>query len=67
VPFARQAAQVQQPTATPPPHAPGGSGRRRKLGTPPDPATRPDPKPDQAARPHPSTEPAPAQPSLAGQ
>ncbi|MGA5895033.1 PAS domain-containing protein [Streptomyces venetus] len=54
VPFNRQAAQVQQPSglpgahpsagpqgpATPPPHQPGGSGRRRKLGTPPDPATR---------------------------
>ncbi|OIK24508.1 nickel transporter [Streptomyces malaysiense] len=37
VPFARQVAQ-----ATPPPHAPGGSGRRRKLGTPPDPAARQD-------------------------
>ncbi|MBM7092753.1 hypothetical protein JTP67_30475, partial [Streptomyces sp. S12] len=38
VPFTRQAAQVQQPlpTATPPPHQPGGSGRRRKLGTRPD-------------------------------
>ncbi|MFJ6665891.1 PAS domain-containing protein [Streptomyces sp. NPDC091383] len=35
VPFVRQAGQ-----ATPPPHAPGGSGRRRKLGTPPDPASR---------------------------
>nr|WP_145488461.1 MULTISPECIES: PAS domain-containing protein [Streptomyces] len=35
VPFVRQAGQ-----ATPPPHAPGGSGRRRKLGTPPDPAAR---------------------------
>ncbi|MGW7494796.1 PAS domain-containing protein [Streptomyces luteogriseus] len=34
-------------SATPPPHQPGGSGRRRKLGTPPDPATRTD----QAARP----------------
>ncbi|MFJ4949694.1 PAS domain-containing protein [Streptomyces sp. NPDC088760] len=67
VPFARQAAQVQQPTATPPPHAPGGSGRRRKLGTPPDPATRPEPQPVQAARPHPPAEPAPAQPSLGGQ
>ncbi|OYP16450.1 histidine kinase [Streptomyces sp. FBKL.4005] len=67
VPFARQAAQVQQPTATPPPHAPGGSGRRRKLGTPPDPATRPEPRPDQAARPHPPAEPAPGQPSVAGQ
>ncbi|MFF8729962.1 PAS domain-containing protein [Streptomyces sp. NPDC015171] len=69
VPFARQAAQVQQPTATPPPHAPGGSGRRRKLGTPPD---RPEPQPqepreDQSARPHPSAEPAPAQPSPGGQ
>ncbi|MFF4270648.1 PAS domain-containing protein [Streptomyces sp. NPDC001536] len=56
VPFTRQAAQVQQPTATPAPHQPGGSGRRRKLGTPPDPA---------AGRPHPTAEqtPAPAQPS----
>ncbi|WP_443042429.1 PAS domain-containing protein [Streptomyces sp. B21-101] len=41
-----------QPTATPAPHTPGGSGRRRKLGTPPDPATRPE----QTARPHPSAE-----------
>jgi CheY-like chemotaxis protein len=58
VPFNRQAAQVQQPTATPPPHQPGGSGRRRKLGTPPDPATRAEqtPRPEQAARPHPPTE-----------
>nr|WP_202510477.1 PAS domain-containing protein [Streptomyces sp. SID5643] len=86
VPFNRQAVQVQQPsavpapqsapqaqqTATPPPHQPGGSGRRRKLGTPPDPATRTDqaarpeqgqPRPDQqasrpeqAARPHPTAE-----------
>ncbi|MGV5031172.1 hypothetical protein ACVB8X_01290, partial [Streptomyces sp. NRAIS4] len=55
VPFSRQAAQVQQPTATPPPHAPGGSGRRRKLGTPPEPAQRPE------------QQPAAAQPSLAGQ
>ncbi|MFC7813125.1 PAS domain-containing protein [Streptomyces sp. NPDC057367] len=38
VPFNRQAVQVQQPTATPAPQQPGGSGRRRKLGTPPDPA-----------------------------
>ncbi|MFJ9865565.1 PAS domain-containing protein [Streptomyces sp. NPDC101165] len=67
VPFSRQAAQVQQPTATPPPHAPGGSGRRRKLGTPPDPAARQEPQPEQAARPHPPAEPVPAQPSLAGQ
>ncbi|MEV6117570.1 PAS domain-containing protein [Streptomyces sp. NPDC052109] len=58
VPFSRQAAQVQQPTATPPPHAPGGSGRRRKLGTPPDPAGRPEQQP---------TAPGQAQPSLAGQ
>ncbi|MFI5684640.1 PAS domain-containing protein [Streptomyces sp. NPDC051636] len=79
VPFSRQAAQVQQPTATPPPHQPGGSGRRRKLGTPPDPATRPEQRPEQSARPHPPAEQAPlqppaqppvqppAQPSLAGQ
>ncbi|CAL9536555.1 hypothetical protein SUDANB1_04128 [Streptomyces sp. enrichment culture] len=85
VPFNRQAVQVQRPsavpgplsahpqqTATPPPHQPGGSGRRRKLGTPPDPATRTDqaarpeqgqprpeqqaPRPEQAARPHPTAE-----------
>ncbi|MFF9030566.1 hybrid sensor histidine kinase/response regulator [Streptomyces iakyrus] len=78
VPFNRQAVQVQQSaphpqqTATPPPHQPGGSGRRRKLGTPPDPATRTDqaarpeqgqprpeqqaPRPEQAARPHPTAE-----------
>ncbi|MFD8227926.1 PAS domain-containing protein [Streptomyces massasporeus] len=84
VPFTRQAAQVQQPSAmsvpqsvpqqsaTPPPHQPGGSGRRRKLGTPPDPATRTDqaarpeqgqprpadqaPRPEQGARPHPGGE-----------
>lgn len=63
VPFSRQAAQVQQ--ATPPPHAPGGSGRRRKLGTPPDPAAgRGEQRPEQAARPHsPAAEPAPAQPA----
>ncbi|WP_432117364.1 PAS domain-containing protein [Streptomyces sp. bgisy032] len=73
VPFNRQAAQVQQPSATPPPHQPGGSGRRRKLGTPPDPATRTEqtgraeaaPRPEQAgraeqsARPHPKAEPTP--------
>ncbi|MFF8905977.1 hybrid sensor histidine kinase/response regulator [Streptomyces olivaceoviridis] len=68
VPFARQAAQVQQPTATPPPHAPGGSGRRRKLGTRPDPApTGQESQPDQAARPHPSAEPASAHPTPTGQ
>ncbi|WP_329253364.1 PAS domain-containing protein [Streptomyces sp. NBC_01478] len=57
VPFTRQAAQVQQPTATPPPHQPGG--RRRKLGTRPDSGTA------QAARPHPQGE--QPQPSMAGQ
>ncbi|MEU8975576.1 PAS domain-containing protein [Streptomyces monashensis] len=64
VPFARQAAQVQQPTQTqtPPPHAPGGSGRRRKLGTPPDPAARPEPAAEAA-----TAQPAVAQPSLGGQ
>ncbi|MEV7983447.1 PAS domain-containing protein [Streptomyces sp. NPDC086519] len=73
VPFSRQAAQVQQPTATPPPHQPGGNGRRRKLGTPPDPGARAEqPQPDQSARPHPPAEqpvaaqPLP-QPSPAGQ
>ncbi|MEU6282076.1 PAS domain-containing protein [Streptomyces sp. NPDC047028] len=71
VPFSRQAAQVQLPTATPPPHAPGGSGRRRKLGTPPDPAARPEPQ-EQAQGEQPAARPAaPAQPaaqaSLAGQ
>ncbi|MGW2636530.1 PAS domain-containing protein [Streptomyces sp. NPDC001348] len=62
VPFSRQAAQVQQPTATPAPHQPGGSGRRRKLGTPPDPAARPEQRPEQGARPHPPAEQPPAQP-----
>ncbi|MGW2645028.1 PAS domain-containing protein [Streptomyces sp. NPDC001393] len=62
VPFSRQAAQVQQPTATPPPHAPGGSGRRRKLGTPRDPAQREEQQPEQAA-----AQPAAAHPSPAGQ
>ncbi|MFF5156038.1 PAS domain-containing protein [Streptomyces sp. NPDC000348] len=58
VPFNRQAAQVQQPlpSATPPPHQPGGSGRRRKLGTRPD----ADAGTEQNARPHPSAEPVPA-------
>ncbi|MER7178121.1 response regulator, partial [Streptomyces hyaluromycini] len=78
VPFSRQAAQVQQPTATPPPHQPGGNGRRRKLGTPPDPGTRAEqPQPEQSARPHPQAEqplaaqplpqPSLPQPSMAGQ
>ncbi|MFB7654119.1 MULTISPECIES: PAS domain-containing protein [unclassified Streptomyces] len=47
VPFNRQAVQVQQPSAAPAPQQPG---RRRKLGTPPD------PRADQSARPHPATE-----------
>ncbi|WP_341866569.1 response regulator, partial [Streptomyces recifensis] len=59
VPFVRQAAQVQQPTATPPPHATNGSGRRRKLGTPPP---RPEAQPEAGARAHPE---APAQPRRA--
>ncbi|MFH9061064.1 PAS domain-containing protein [Streptomyces coeruleorubidus] len=68
-------APVSQQSATPPPHQSGGSGRRRKLGTPPDPAARteqsgrneqtsrqePAPRPEQAARPHPVAEPTPAQ------
>ncbi|MGC9440209.1 response regulator, partial [Streptomyces sp. WG5] len=53
VPFNRQAVQVQQPSATPAPQQPGGSGRRRKLGTPPDPAAT---RPEQSARPHPQTD-----------
>ncbi|ODA73369.1 sensory histidine kinase AtoS [Streptomyces sp. AVP053U2] len=59
VPFTRQAAQVQQPlpSATPPPHQPGGSGRRRKLGTRPDPAT----SQEQSAHPHAATGSAPTQ------
>ena len=68
VPFTRQAAQVQQPSATPPPHNPNGSGRRRKLGTRTEPAAA---APEQAARPHPAAEqtpvPAQSQPSQAGQ
>ncbi|MGY1499182.1 PAS domain-containing protein [Streptomyces sp. QTS52] len=75
VPFSRQAAQVQTPgqpqTATPPHGTNGsnGSGRRRKLGTRPEPAGQPE----TTARPHPQTgqaapaAPVPAQPSLAGQ
>ncbi|MCW7941939.1 nickel transporter [Streptomyces hygroscopicus] len=70
VPFARQGAQPEaQPrsqSATPPPHQSNGSGRRRKLGTPPEPAGE---RPETAARPHPqaASTPPPAQPSLAGQ
>ncbi|MET7851271.1 PAS domain-containing protein [Streptomyces avermitilis] len=59
VPFARQAAaqnktgaqtQPRPQTQTPPPHQTNGSGRRRKLGTPPEPAAE---RPENAARPHP--------------
>ncbi|WAX79021.1 hybrid sensor histidine kinase/response regulator [Streptomyces sp. KMM 9044] len=59
VPFTRQAAQVQQPlpSATPPPHQPGGSGRRRKLGTRPEPAAGQE----QSAHPYPATGSAPTQ------
>ncbi|MGI5436444.1 nickel transporter [Streptomyces shenzhenensis] len=67
VPFSRQAAQVQHPTATPPPHGPNAAGRRRKLGTPPDPAARTEQRTEQGARPHPPAEQPPAHPSLAGQ
>ncbi|CAL9484186.1 hypothetical protein SUDANB60_03091 [Streptomyces sp. enrichment culture] len=68
VPFNRQAAQVQQPSAsaTPPPHQPGGSGRRRKLGTRSDQAAANGqtsggqaPGAGQGARPHPQTGPVP--------
>ncbi|GAA5708290.1 hypothetical protein Save01_09174 [Streptomyces avermitilis] len=61
VPFARQAAAQNKPgaqaqprpqsqTPTPPPHQTNGSGRRRKLGTPPEPAAE---RPENAARPQP--------------
>ncbi|MEV6167659.1 PAS domain-containing protein [Streptomyces sp. NPDC051954] len=51
VPFSRQAAQVQQASAPAAPQSSPAtnSGRRRKLGTPPD-------RPEQAARSHPSGE-----------
>ncbi|MBC9729987.1 PAS domain-containing protein [Streptomyces sp. TRM68367] len=60
------------PSATPPPHQTGGSGRRRKLGTPPDPAARPHPQgeqtPAQPQQPQQAQQqPQAAQPSLAGQ
>ncbi|MFE0328166.1 PAS domain-containing protein [Streptomyces sp. NPDC058960] len=70
VPFARQATQAGVPprpsAPTPPPHASNGSGRRRKLGTPPEPAGE---RPEATARPHPQpvSAPVPPQPSLAGQ
>ncbi|MER6016314.1 response regulator [Streptomyces bluensis] len=84
VPFARQPQPGAAPT--PAPHQSNGSGtnvagRRRKLGTPPEPAARPEtagrPHPQgpgqaQAAAPAPAAQapvpaPVPAQPSLAGQ
>ncbi len=85
VPFSRQAAQVQTP-GQPQPATPAngtngsnGSGRRRKLGTRPEPAGQPEttarshpqgaptaPPAAQAATPAPAA-PVPAQPSLAGQ
>lgn len=81
VPFTRQTQgqspapphpHAPQPSATPPPQQPGGSGRRRKLGTRTDPAAE---HPEQAARPHPQGEQPGVpqqsqqqpQPSLAGQ
>jgi PAS domain S-box-containing protein len=97
VPFARQGGPQTQPQpqtpaqpqpqsppgSTPAPNQPGGSGRRRKLGTPPEPSGE---RPETAARPHPQAAPAAgtatgqiplppqatqpqqvAQPSLAGQ
>ncbi|MEU1556627.1 PAS domain-containing protein [Streptomyces scabiei] len=64
VPFSRQGgpqAQTQaqagaqaQGGVTPTPHQPGGSGRRRKLGTPPQPTGD---RPETAARPHPQSNP----------
>lgn len=52
-PAAAQAVPQAVPQAhTPPPHQPGGAGRRRKLGTPPEPAAE---RPETGGRPHPST------------
>ncbi|WP_371548110.1 PAS domain-containing protein [Streptomyces sp. NBC_00554] len=61
VPFGRQPApnqpqapqakaQTQPQSPTPPPHQTNGGGRRRKLGTPPEPTAE---RPETAARPHP--------------
>lgn len=47
-PQAQAQAQLQSPT--PPPHQTNGGGRRRKLGTPPEPTAE---RPETAARPHP--------------
>ncbi|MEU5296737.1 PAS domain-containing protein [Streptomyces umbrinus] len=49
-----QAQTAPQPQApTPPPHATNGSGRRRKLGTRPEPVADAAEQTDTAARPHP--------------
>ncbi|QDQ12430.1 PAS domain-containing protein [Streptomyces spectabilis] len=74
VPFGRQSQPPVQPQAQPP-HAPaaaqpaqpaqsaqGGSGRRRKLGTPPEPGV--EERPESAARPHPQAPQAKPQPRL---
>ncbi|MCF4139206.1 PAS domain-containing protein [Streptomyces sp. Tue 6430] len=74
-PQAAQPAAPHPASATPAPHHPNGSGRRRKLGTRPDPAAgqeqtaRPHPAAEQAAVPQaPAAPGAPvAHPSLAGQ
>ncbi|MGW1029248.1 PAS domain-containing protein [Streptomyces sp. NPDC002577] len=47
---ALQPAPAHQQQTTPPPANPTGSGRRRKLATPPEPS---DDRPETAARPHP--------------
>ncbi|MEV7344796.1 PAS domain-containing protein [Streptomyces sp. NPDC093544] len=50
-PQAQAQAQPQSQSPTPPPHQTNGNGgRRRKLGTPPEPAAE---RPEAAARPHP--------------
>ncbi|MFE2137003.1 class II fructose-bisphosphate aldolase [Streptomyces sp. NPDC059466] len=62
VPFGRQGASngsqasAQTQSATPPPHQTNGSGRRRKLGTPPTPVSE---RPESAARAHPTAGQAP--------
>ncbi|MFI9649698.1 PAS domain-containing protein [Streptomyces sp. NPDC052040] len=63
---ARPGAPPRPLSSTPPPHGPQASGRRRKLGTPPEPTGE---RPETTARPHPQAAPAslPAQPSQAGQ
>ncbi|WP_369247691.1 PAS domain-containing protein [Streptomyces sp. R41] len=52
----RPAPQAQPQAPTPPPHPTNGGGRRRKLGTPPEPAAE---RPETAARPHPQAGQAP--------